>query len=140
VAYKNWIHRRYALPLNKNNKKKELNNVINIAINNGYRKEDIMYIHNKLKLQSKLENNAEKEQKWVSFTYTGNYIRKITKLFKHTNLKIAFKATSTIEKLLKEKQGTNSHEQSGIYKITCQSCHKVYIGQMGRNLTSTKNT
>jgi hypothetical protein len=26
--------------------------------------------------------NTEKDKKWVTFTYTGNYICKITKLFK----------------------------------------------------------
>jgi hypothetical protein len=77
-----------------------------------------------------------REQKRVTFTYTGNYIRKITKLFKDTNLKIALKPTSTIGKLLNEKQQTSTYEQSGIYKITCQTCHEVYIGQTGRTLTT----
>jgi hypothetical protein len=89
---------------------------------------------NKIKQQTKPENNAEKEQKWVTFIYTGNYI-KITKLFKDTNLKIAFITTSTIGKLLNKQQEMNSYKRSGIYKITYQSCHKVYIGQTGRNLT-----
>jgi hypothetical protein len=71
VAYKNWIHRLFALPLNKNNKKKELNAIINITLNNGYRKEDIIHIHNKLKQR---QNNTGKEQKLVTFTYSGNYI------------------------------------------------------------------
>jgi hypothetical protein len=44
VAYKNWIHRLHTLPLNENNKKKELNIIINIALNNGYRKEDILHM------------------------------------------------------------------------------------------------
>jgi hypothetical protein len=69
--YKNGIQRLFALPLNENNKKKELNTIINVALNNGYRKEDIIHIHNKLKQrQNKPENNAKKEQKWVTFTYT----------------------------------------------------------------------
>jgi hypothetical protein len=69
---------------------------------------------------------------------TNSYICKITKLFKDTNLKIAFKTPSTIDKLLNEKQETNSYGQSGIYKITCQSCYKIYIGQTGRHLTRYK--
>jgi hypothetical protein len=76
AAYKNWIHRLLPLPLNENNKKKELNTVINIALNNGYRKEDILHIYGKLKQQNNLENKAKKEQKWVTFTHTGNYIQK----------------------------------------------------------------
>jgi hypothetical protein len=73
---------------------------------------------------------------WVTFTYTGHYTRKVTKLFKDTNMKIAYRTTSTIGKLLDEKHKTNPYEQSGIYKLTCQSCHKMYIGQTGRKLTT----
>jgi hypothetical protein len=105
--------RTLCIATQRKQQKKELNTTINIALNNGYRKEDIIHIHNKPEQrQNKPENNAKKEQKWVTFTYTGNYIRKITKLFKDTNLKIAFKTTSTTGKLLNEKQETNSYEQN----------------------------
>jgi hypothetical protein len=66
-------------------------------------------------------------------------MRKNTKLFKDTNLKIAFKTTNTVGKLLGGTPTMNTYEQSDIYKTTCQSCHKVHIGQRGRNLT-TKHT
>jgi hypothetical protein len=39
------------------------------------------------------------EQKWVTFTYMGKNVHKITKLFKDTNLKEAFETTITIGKL-----------------------------------------
>jgi hypothetical protein len=55
-------------------------------------------------------------------------------MLKYNILKIAFKTNSTIGKLLNEKQEMNPYEQSGIYKITCQSCHKVYVSQTDRNL------
>jgi hypothetical protein len=55
-------------------------------------------------------------------------------VFKNTNLKIAFKTTTTTGKLLGDTHSTNTYEQSGINKMTCQSCHKVYIRQTGRNL------
>jgi hypothetical protein len=83
-------------------------------------------------------NNTKTEQKWVTFTYTGSYIRKITKLFKDTNLKVAFKTTTTEGKLLGDTRTTNIYKQSDVYKMTCQSCRKVYIGQMGRTLTRYK--
>jgi hypothetical protein len=76
----------------------------------------------------------EEDNKWVTFTYTRNYIRKIIKLFKDTNLTIAFKTTTTIGKLLSDNNITNTYKQSSIYKMTCQSCHKVYVGQTGQNL------
>jgi hypothetical protein len=40
AACKNWIHRLLMLPLIESNKKKELNTIINIALNNGYKKDD----------------------------------------------------------------------------------------------------
>jgi hypothetical protein len=49
-------------------------------------------------------------KKWVTHTYTGSYIRKIIKLFKNTNIKIAFKTTHTIGKLINEKQETNPYK------------------------------
>jgi hypothetical protein len=35
APYKNWIHRPLIFPLNERNKKKELNTIINITLNNG---------------------------------------------------------------------------------------------------------
>jgi hypothetical protein len=127
------------LPLNENSKKKELNTIINLALNNGYKKNDILNLYDRLKHKQNNEGkNTEEDEKWVTFTYTRNYIRKITKLFKDTNLKVAFKTTTTIGKLLSDTHTTNTYEQSGIYKMTCQSRHKVYIGQTGRNSTRYK--
>jgi hypothetical protein len=50
--------------------------------------------------QSNKEKDTEKDKKWVTFTYIRNYICKITKLFKDTKLMMAFKTTTTIDKLL----------------------------------------
>jgi hypothetical protein len=62
IQKKNWIHRLLTLHLNESIKKKELNTIINIALNNGYRKEDNLHVQNKLKQwQNNLENEDEKE-------------------------------------------------------------------------------
>jgi hypothetical protein len=57
-------------------------------------------------------------------------------LFNDTNLKVAFKTNTTLGKLLSDTHTMNTYEQSGIYKMTCQSCHKVYTGQTGQNWTT----
>jgi hypothetical protein len=54
----------------------------------------------------------------------------------HTNIKIAFKTTHIIDRALPEKHNTNPYEQSGLYKLTCHSCHQVHIGQTGRKLST----
>jgi hypothetical protein len=75
-----------------------------------------------------------KKQKWISFTFTGNYVRTITKLLKNTNIKVAFKTNKTIGNILKDRTTNNTYEQAGIYKLTCAECKQAYIGQTGRTI------
>jgi hypothetical protein len=71
--------------------------------------------------------------KWIAFTYFSPLVRRITNLFKQTKLKIAFRATNTIQQQLSGKQ---SHvDPSGIYKLKCSTCNKVYVGQSGRAIS-----
>jgi hypothetical protein len=49
-----------------------------------------------------MNNIQENEQiKWAVFTYNGKQNRFVTKLFKNTNIRIAFKTQNTIGKLLR---------------------------------------
>ena len=62
---------------------------------------------------------------------------KITNLFKHTNIKIAFKCNNTIAQLLKPANKTPHHtlyDRSGIYTLTCKRCQLAYVGLTSRNL------
>jgi hypothetical protein len=63
-------------------------------------------------------------------------MRRITNLFKNTNIGIVFKATAMLQQLLisTTQIQTSQHEKSGIYKITRKTCHKSYGGQANRNL------
>jgi hypothetical protein len=139
AAYKSWLYRLCILPLDEKNIRRELDTITKIATNNGYRKEDITKLYNRVKIRTLKNNKADERknnQKWITFTYTGNYIRKITKLFKNTNIKIAFRTNNTIDKILNNNNNNkiNKYDKSGIYKLTCQTCQKVYIGQTGRTL------
>jgi hypothetical protein len=57
---------------------------------------------------------------------------------KNTIIGIAFKTTTTLHHLIKPTAPTplQEHEKRGIYKITCKTWHKAYVGQTGRNLKS----
>ena len=63
----------------------------------------------------------------------GPLIRRITNLFKQTELNIAFKATNTIQQQITDKQSYNN--PSGVYRLKCNTCNKVYVGQSGRAIT-----
>jgi hypothetical protein len=68
--------------------------------------------------QNNQGNNTKAEERWVTFACTGNYTRKITKLFKDADLMVTYKTTTTIGKLLKHTRIMNTYEQSGVYKMT----------------------
>jgi hypothetical protein len=53
AVFKNWIHTLLTLPLNKNSKNKELNTITNIALNNGYKKNDILVLYNRRNISKK---------------------------------------------------------------------------------------
>jgi len=72
--------------------------------------------------------------KWASFTYIGKEALFITNLFKKTDLKISWRTTNTIQKLLTPKHHPpEKYARSGAYKLTCPDCNKAYVGQTGRS-------
>src|SRR5215475_6551337 len=79
------------------------------------------------------QNNQDK--KWITFTYYGPAIRKITNLFKHTNIQIAFRPTNTTYQQLSQR-GTSNDKPSGIYQLKCNTCKRSYVGQSGRPITT----
>ena len=90
---------------------------------------------NKATKQEKIQKQQETltpQNKWVTFTYFSPLIRRITNLFRHTRLKIAFCATNTIQQQLTTKQ--THDDPSGIYRMRCKTCNKVYVGQSGRTI------
>jgi hypothetical protein len=77
-------------------------------------------------------------KKWVTFSYDSPLIRKITNLFKHTNLNIALHATNTIHQELADKIVKTSTNSSGIYELKCNTWSNSYVGLSGRLATRHK--
>ena len=79
-----------------------------------------------LQIQCKKTNQ---NKKLTTFTYYSPTMSKITNLFKHTNIGIAFKSTSTLQQLTKPKQVSNTQEldKSSIYNLTCNTCPMSYM-------------
>ena len=77
-------------------------------------------------------NNTE----WATFTFIVPHICKITNLFKHTNVKIAFRCSNTIAQLTKPLNVLKIPPRNkwGIYQLTCNSCNLSYVGQTSRSL------
>jgi hypothetical protein len=68
------------------------------------------------------------------FTYTGKDTRFITKLFKEFNINISYRTRNTIGNILTNKRPNNNpYDEIGVYRLKCQKCSGVYIGQTRRN-------
>ena len=72
----------------------------------------------------------------ATFTYHSPQIRKLSNLFKHSNIYIAFKSTNTLQHCTKPKTPDKNQEYnvSGTSKLTCNTCKMSYIGQTSKNL------
>jgi len=136
ASFKYYIHGMITLPITEKSKQEEWKTILTIAKSNGY---PVNTINN---LKTKLIAKKRKHQQypmtiphnktWVTSTCLSPIIRRITNLFTHYNLNIAFRATNTIQQQLSEKP-TNKNS-SGIYKLKCNICNNVYVGQSGRSI------
>jgi hypothetical protein len=73
------------------------------------------------------------QRKWVTFTYTSPQIRKVTNVFKHTNIRITFTCNNTLARLSKPTSNT-PYDKGGIYSLSCITCNNEYVGQTSRSL------
>jgi hypothetical protein len=76
-------------------------------------------------------------KKWAVFEYSNPIIKKVTNIFKNTNLKISFRANNTTHNTLKTYPGISDiYKNRGIYNLQCRTCKHHYVGQTGRNLAA----
>ena len=136
AAFIFYINRMITPPITEQAKQREWNTILTIAKNNGFPLHIIHNLRNKLiaKTQQTLFTQTQQKKKWIKYTYHIPLIHKITKLFRHTNINIAFRDTNTIYKQLSNKIIQNKISSSGIYKLKCNTCNNSYVGQTGRSI------
>jgi hypothetical protein len=103
---------------------KNSNYTRNIKKNNDYHQQII----NPKQRHKPLTNNSRETQntRHATFTYCGPHTGKITKLFKNTNIRIAFETTNKIQNHLKPREGTiDTHNR------ICKERTLKYVGKTG---------
>jgi len=141
AAYRFFINRTLSLPLSEV-RHKEWRSIKQTARNN-------IPIHILTKLirnvQKKLDQTpvpsaSTQDKKWATFTHSSPYVRKITNLFKNTNVKVTFKSNNTVAQLTKPHTTTipspAPYDMSGIHLLTCTTCKQAYVGQTSRPRTT----
>jgi len=137
------IHRLLTIPLDKKTYNKEYNYILDTARTNGFNKNTIDRIIHKKKLKldknnlTTLYTQNSPETKRSAVTYQGNISKKIKKSFSKYNIEIieTNRKNQLKSRLNSGKDKKETHEKSGIYRITCSHCDKTYIGQTKRLAT-----
>lgn len=64
-----------------------------------------------------VKHNNEDQIRRATFNNIGIQVRRVSKLFRHTNTKISFKTSNTIKQhlRLKSETNTNKYENSSVY-------------------------
>jgi hypothetical protein len=104
AAFRHHISRMYSLPLAPGKKQKEWELIQQIARNNNFPQNLVQKLNRQI--QHKIDHAQTEERDkttWTTFTYYSPKIRKITNLFKHTNIGIAFRNTTTLHQITKPK-------------------------------------
>jgi hypothetical protein len=118
-------------------KQKEWKTIKHITAANGFPLQLSNSVKTPLEKQEETPRQpTDPHRKRITLTYFGPYIRSISNLFKQANLQVTYKTTNRIAKLLRTqpRHNKNDYENSGIYSLTCATCHLTYIEQTGRNL------
>ena len=136
AAYRYYIQRMLNLPLNAEHRKREWSTILHIAQQNGFPPTIIQKLRHQMKHKTKhttQHTNMNKNKRWVTFTYISPQIRKVTSIFRNTNVKIAFGCRNTIANLNKPSKDHNipPHNKWGIYQLTC---NLAYVGQTSCSL------
>ena len=79
------------------------------------------------------------KRKWATFTYIGKETSYITKIFKHTDIRIGYRTNNLQHHLTKYPHIQDKFTQSGVYKLTCPDCGKACIGQTDWDLKTRFN-
>ena len=140
AAFYSMLHRMLKIPMNSIEQNKERNIIKQLAKANGYHNKTIDKIENKIRQKLNIKDNANinnnnpTEYKYTTITYYGHISNKIAKLFKNTNIKIAYKTDNKIINKITFENKLDQHDKNGIYKIKCPDCNKYYIGQTKKKL------
>ena len=126
-----------SLPTDLQREKQHLEEVF--VKKNGYPKRFVNRALNKQRRQT-LDGTTTPDTpiRTITIPYVKGVSERIRRILGRANIRTAFSTVTTIRSLLvKTKPVTKEHDKKGvIYRVPCQDCPKVYIGETGRKLST----
>lgn len=140
-AINSMVYRMCNLPLSATNYMNELKEIKRIAEINGYSSRLVNELVEKQckQLKKKKRSTFFDQQKQCPIYMPFNFIPAVTNylkpIFNKHRIRLALSSTNKLSNLLgSTKDKIDNLQKSGIYKIVCGDCGKVYIGQTRREV------
>jgi len=154
AGFESAIYRMWRFPLNNERREREFKYIKEMAVLNGYRISDVQSIYEKhrwrkyaresttlrpaMQNKNSEKNTHSKENKSNGFAIMPFYAPmsyKIEKVLKSHNISVCYENRGTMREIVGRVKGKRpAREESGIYRIGCQDCDKLYIGQTRRRM------
>ena len=136
------IHRACNLPLSEESFKREVEYIKETACVNGYSKDIVERLLKKHLRKRQISNittlspiEETEKLRWAGLVYHPSLSYKIANVLQKHAIRAAPRTTGKLSQLLgNPKDAIDDHKKSGIYKICCQTCPALYIGQTKRNI------
>lgn len=145
AAFHSMIHKLLNIPLSEENYQKELRNIENLAILNGYTKAFVHRILKKHKRKKEIQNittlsvNKEKDvhpSNYISIPFCGDISRRLSQTLKKHRIGVAHKNDGKLCDILQNRKDVDHNicHQSGVYLLRCEEpgCDSIYIGETRR--------
>lgn len=142
AAFNSMVYRLCKFPLNAKSYMEELKYIKYTANINGYNETMIDSLVNKLSKRIRRENvttlgtsNLTNSNRRMKICFYPTITNKLKKVFNKQNIDLVFANDGKLKHLLgSTKDKTPKEMKSGIYKIECNECSEIYIGQTSRNI------
>lgn len=133
AAYNSMVHRLLSTPLSESNYIKEVNIIKHIAAANGYASNMVDNIISKHKNKNKGPVRNVDTTKYVCVEYNPTIEHCLKKELKRHDIELTFRTSNKLMTHLNKTEPKPKFNLSGVYKIKCDDCPSVYIGQTGRS-------
>ena len=128
-----FCYRAYKCLENEKKREIEVERIKKIAKNNNYNANVVDRIMEKISTKRRAEEIGKKSY-MGSISYIGRKTNKIIDCFKKYGIDVTIKKCTTVFDKIKNNNIENIQilQKSGVYKIKCDVCDKVYVGETGR--------
>ena len=139
AALQNYCHRAISVLKNNEEKRKEIEIVKQIAEANGYHRGVVEGVFRKMETKKGTHDSTVRRYSG-SIPYIGKYTNKVIKAFNSYDVNVGIQNNLPMVKRISNDQTETKDKEglSGVYKLSCEQCEGIYIGETGRKFEIRK--